>query len=46
MQAAFILKGTPLPSVLTVADADEKMPRKSTFFYPKPLSGLVFYEME
>jgi uncharacterized protein (DUF1015 family) len=46
MQAAFILKGTSLPSVLTVADADEKMPRKSTFFYPKPLSGLVFYEME
>jgi uncharacterized protein (DUF1015 family) len=45
MQAAFILKGTPLFSVLSVADADEKMPRKSTFFYPKPLSGLVFYEM-
>ncbi|MBN2353918.1 MAG: DUF1015 domain-containing protein [Spirochaetales bacterium] len=44
-QAAFILKGTPLSSVLAVADADEKMPRKSTFFYPKPLSGLVFYEM-
>ena len=46
MQAAFILKGTPLSSVLAVADADEKMPRKSTFFYPKPLSGLVFYEMK
>jgi uncharacterized protein (DUF1015 family) len=45
MQAAFILKGTPLSAVMAVADAEEKMPRKSTFFYPKPLSGLVFYEM-
>ena len=46
MQAAFILKSTPLSSVLAVAEAGEKMPRKSTFFYPKPLSGLVFYEMQ
>jgi uncharacterized protein (DUF1015 family) len=46
MQAAFILKGTPLEAVLAVAAAGEKMPRKSTFFYPKPLSGLVFFEMD
>jgi uncharacterized protein (DUF1015 family) len=45
MQAAFILKPTPLSAVVSVADAGEKMPRKSTFFFPKPLSGLVFYEM-
>ncbi len=24
----------------------ERMPRKSTYFYPKPVSGLVFYPMD
>ncbi|RPJ09621.1 MAG: DUF1015 domain-containing protein [Spirochaetaceae bacterium] len=46
MQVAFILNSTPLESVLQVSEAGEKMPRKSTYFYPKPLSGLVFYQME
>jgi len=46
MQAAFILNATPLEAVLTIAEAGEKMPRKSTFFFPKPVSGLVFFEME
>jgi uncharacterized protein (DUF1015 family) len=27
------------------AENDERMPRKSTHFYPKPLSGLLFYPM-
>jgi uncharacterized protein (DUF1015 family) len=45
MQAAFLLNNTSLDEIMTVADNGEKMPQKSTFFYPKPLSGLVFYNM-
>jgi uncharacterized protein (DUF1015 family) len=45
-QVALILNPTRLEDIFTVADAGEKMPRKSTYFYPKPLSGLVFYPME
>jgi uncharacterized protein (DUF1015 family) len=46
MQVALILNPTALGDVITIADNDEKMPRKSTHFYPKPVSGLVFYPME
>jgi uncharacterized protein (DUF1015 family) len=31
--------------VLAVADNGERLPRKSTFFYPKPVSGLLLYPM-
>ncbi|MBN1524837.1 MAG: DUF1015 domain-containing protein [Spirochaetales bacterium] len=44
-QIAFILNNTPLDAMLAVSDSEEKMPRKSTYFYPKPMSGMVFYEM-
>ena len=43
---ALILNPTALRDVITIADNDEKMPRKSTHFYPKPVSGLVFYPMD
>ncbi len=46
MQVALILNATRLEDIFTIADGGEKMPRKSTYFYPKPLSGLVFYPME
>ncbi len=46
MQVALILNPTALRDVITIAENDEKMPRKSTHFYPKPVSGLVFYPME
>ena len=42
--AAFLLNGTKLESVMKIADNKEAMPHKSTFFYPKPLSGLVVYK--
>jgi uncharacterized protein (DUF1015 family) len=29
-----------------VAKAGERMPHKSTYFYPKPLTGLVINVME
>jgi uncharacterized protein (DUF1015 family) len=45
MQAAFLLNRTNLDEIMAVADNGEKMPQKSTYFYPKPLSGLVFYNM-
>jgi uncharacterized protein (DUF1015 family) len=45
MQSAWILNHTALDEIMTVADNREKMPQKSTHFYPKPLSGLVFYNM-
>jgi uncharacterized protein (DUF1015 family) len=45
-QVALILNPTRLQDVVTIAENGEKMPRKSTFFYPKPLSGLLFYGMD
>jgi len=39
---AFLLNPTSMEEIKAVADAGEKMPQKSTYFYPKPLTGLVF----
>jgi uncharacterized protein (DUF1015 family) len=41
VDAAFLLEATPVPSISAVARAGEVMPQKSTYFYPKALSGLV-----
>jgi len=38
---AFLLNPTRVSQVKKVAEHGERMPRKATFFYPKPLSGLV-----
>ena len=43
-QIAFFLNPTKINEVLEVADAGETMPQKSTFFYPKLVSGLVMYK--
>lgn len=40
--AAFILRATPIEQVREVAAAGETMPPKSTYFFPKLLSGMVF----
>lgn len=40
-QAALILNATPLRQVCDVAQADDRMPQKSTYIYPKLISGLV-----
>jgi uncharacterized protein (DUF1015 family) len=40
--AAFLLRPTPVGQVREVAAAGETMPPKSTFFYPKLLTGIVF----
>lgn len=39
--AAFLLNATRVQEVRDVADHGEKMPQKSTYFYPKPCSGVV-----
>jgi uncharacterized protein (DUF1015 family) len=39
---AFLLRPTPVSQVREVAAAGETMPPKSTFFFPKLLTGLVF----
>ncbi len=39
--AAFLLEPTPVESLGAVAAEGDVMPQKSTYFHPKPLSGLV-----
>jgi uncharacterized protein (DUF1015 family) len=41
-EVAFLLRPTPIEQVRAVAAAGETMPPKSTYFYPKLLSGLLF----
>ena len=44
--AAFFMRATPVEQVREVADAGESMPPKSTFFYPKIPTGLVFNPLD
>ena len=45
-QAAFFMRGTPVSQVRDVAAAGETMPPKSTYFFPKVLTGMVFNLLE
>ena len=45
-QAAFILNPTRLDQVWEAAQQGATMPQKSTYFYPKPLTGLVFNPLD
>jgi uncharacterized protein (DUF1015 family) len=45
-QLAFLLNPTRMAEVRDVANAGGKMPQKSTYFYPKILSGLVINKIE
>ena len=38
---AFLLDPTPVADILAVAADGDVMPQKSTYFYPKALTGLV-----
>ena len=44
--AAFLMSATPVDRVRDVAAAGENMPPKSTYFYPKVLTGMVFNPLE
>jgi uncharacterized protein (DUF1015 family) len=45
-QAAFLVRRTRMDELAAVAIAGDVMPEKATYFYPKLLTGLVFYPME
>jgi len=45
-QAAFILARPTVDEVREVSLAGDKMPQKSTFFYPKLLSGLLLRDLQ
>ena len=40
-QAALLLNATRVRQICEVAEADDRMPQKSTYFYPKLITGLV-----
>ncbi len=44
-QAAFLLNATTVAQVWQAASHGMTMPQKSTYFYPKLLTGLVFYPL-
>ncbi len=43
-QLVFLLNPVKPELIRAVADAGDRMPRKSTYFYPKSPAGLVFYK--
>jgi uncharacterized protein (DUF1015 family) len=43
---AIICNSTKISQILKIAKIGEKMPQKSTYFYPKVLTGLVMYDMD
>jgi uncharacterized protein (DUF1015 family) len=44
--AAFLMNASPVERVRDVAAAGENMPPKSTYFFPKVLTGMVFNPLE
>jgi uncharacterized protein (DUF1015 family) len=45
-QALFLMNSTPVAQVRRVAEAGEVMPQKSTFFYPKVMTGLAIHTLD
>jgi uncharacterized protein (DUF1015 family) len=45
-QAAFILTATKAEEIQSIVSGGEKMPQKSTYFYPKLPSGLIINKMD
>ena len=44
-QLAFLLSPVKAEVIKAIADAGDRMPRKSTYFYPKLPSGLISYKL-
>jgi uncharacterized protein (DUF1015 family) len=44
-QGALFLNPTPIGDVFTLAAAGERLPQKSTYFYPKVPTGLVLHDL-
>lgn len=45
-EGVFFMNATRIEQVQAIADAGEKMPQKSTFFYPKIFSGLTVRKLD
>lgn len=45
-QIGFFLNPTKVQEIVDVATAKDKMPQKSTYFYPKLITGLVINNMD
>ena len=45
-QMAFLLNPLPVTTIKSIADANDRMPRKSTYFYPKLPTGLIINRLE
>ena len=45
-QAAFFLNPTTAEQMQQIASRGERMPQKSTDFFPKLLTGLIFMQMK
>ncbi|HEX3010595.1 MAG TPA: DUF1015 domain-containing protein [Syntrophomonadaceae bacterium] len=45
-QLGFIINPTRVQQVVDVAEAHDKMPQKSTYFYPKLITGLIINDLE
>ena len=45
-EAGFLLNPVQVAQLRAVALNDERMPPKTTYFYPKVLSGLTMYKMD
>lgn len=45
-EAAVLLRPPPIDQIKEIAERGETMPQKSTYFYPKLLSGLVFLALD
>jgi uncharacterized protein (DUF1015 family) len=43
---AFFLNPTKIEDIVAIAGKLEKMPHKSTYFFPKLLSGLVLFKFD
>ena len=43
---AILVNSTPVQQVIDIADAGEVMPQKTTYFYPKLATGMVFNLLE
>lgn len=45
-QLAILLSPMPVTTIKAIADANDRMPRKSTFFYPKLPTGLIINRLD
>ena len=41
-----LVRPTPVEHIVAVGDAEDRMPEKSTYFFPKPVTGLVIASLD